>query len=219
MGIFSIALASLLVPHRDPESTGDLEDLEKARRQVEPTADDGDDENEQRTRSPEPDGDVDGDNESTQDSDPRDIEEDDPEEPSTPGRRVTFGSPSREGSTPSEKGDVKLGRLARLKAILFPKDEDKPLSSYRVLPIISGLIIPFAILLEIPGLINSWYIRTDENVVVETRRNPPLLEVGLALSMFFALTANTSLICRFLEKGSVLVTTVITIVSLSIHGS
>jgi potassium channel subfamily K len=110
--------------------------------------------------------------------------------------------------------------LARLKAIVFPPHgEDKALSNYRILPIISGLIIPFSILLEIPGLTDSWYIRTDGNVIVETRPNSSLLDVGLAFSMFFAVVANVSLICRFLEKGPVLVTTLITIFSLTIHGN
>lgn len=219
MGLLSILLASLLVS-RHGERRGSRDDLEKAQQQEGPTAGDGDEESELQIRSPGTSDHVDDDSESIQDSDAQDVDEDEPEGTPAPERRVTFGAPSGESTPPPEKAGAKPGRLARLKAIVFPpKDEDKHLANYRVLPVISGLVIPFSILLEIPGLISGWYIRTDANVVVETRRNPPLLEAGLALSMFFAVVANVSLICRFLEKGTVLVTTLITIASLTIHGN
>jgi potassium channel subfamily K len=221
MGLFSaIIFASFLTFRGGGEPSDNLEDLEKARRQVEHTGDNDSDENEQQSRGPEPNGHIEDDNESIHDSGSQDVDEDEPEEPPSPGRRVTFDGPSGEDSPPSEKGSSKRGYLARLKAIVFPPHgEDKALSNYRILPIISGLIIPFSILLEIPGIISSWYIRTDGNIIVETRRNSSLLEIGLAFSMFFAVVANVSLICRFLEKGPVLVTTLITIFSLTIHGN
>ena len=222
MGLLNtILLASLLTSRRSGEGPGDLDDPEKAQRQVEPTGDDDIGESEQQFRGPEPNGHIEDDNESIHDSDPQDVDGDEPEASSTPGPRVTFGNPSgEEDSPPSENGGAKRGYLARLKAIVLPpKGEDKALNNYRILPIISGLVIPFSILLEIPGLISPWYIRTDGNVVVETRSNPPLLEVGLALSISFAVVANLSLICRFLEKGPVLMTTLMTIGSLTIHGS
>ena len=214
MGLLStVIFASLFTSRRGGERSGDLEDPEKAQRQVEHTEDNDSGENE-------PDDHIDDGNESTHDSNWQDVDEDEPEEPSASGRRVTFGSPSGQDNSPSENGGAKRGYLARLKAIIFPpQGEDKALSNYRILPIISGLVIPFSILLEIPGLISPWYIRTDGNVVVETRSNPPLLEIGLAFSMFFAVVANLSLICRFLEKGPVLVTTLITIASLTTHGN
>lgn len=221
MGLFGIILASFLVA-RHGERRGSMDDLEKARQQGEPTAgdDDDDEENEQQIRSPGTSGHIDDDGEPNQDSDAQGADEDEPEGTPTPERRVTFGGPSGENTPPPEKGSAKPGRLARLKALVFPpQDEDKHLTNYRVLPVISGLVIPFSILLEIPGLISGWYIRTDANVIVETRRNPPLLEAGLAISMFFAVVANVSLICRFLEKGTVLITTLITIVALSVHGN
>ena len=224
MGLFSIFLASLLVPHRNWRRSGDPEDPEKARSEGEfaEDDDDDDDENEEQRHAPGTNGHVeDDDDRSVHDSDPQDEGEDEPEEPQQPERRVTFGSPSGGCNTPSEKDDAKPGRFARLKAVIFPpRDEDKPLSgsNHRVLPIISGLIIPFSILLEIPGLTDNWYIRTDGNVVVETKPNPPILDIGLGFSMFFALVANISLICRFLDKGPILVTTLISIVSLTIHG-
>jgi hypothetical protein len=220
MGLFSILLACFLISPIGERSV-DPEDPEKARRGVELAAGD-DDDNEQQSHDPGANGDVEDDKESIRDSDPQDDGEDEPEEPSRNGRRVTFGSPSGESGPPSEKGDVKPGFLTRVKAVLFPPlDEGKPLSTsdYRTLPIISGLIIPFSILLEIPGLTDDWYIRTDANVVIERRPNPVLLDIALGFSMFFALVANISLICRFLDKGPVLVMTLITIASLTIHGN
>jgi hypothetical protein len=216
MGLFPILLVSLLLPHRDRGRSGTPEDPEKL------AVRGGNDDNEQQRQGPGPNGHVEDDNEFNHDSDPQDDGEDEPEEPSRPGRRVTFSSPSGESSPPSEKGDEKPGFLARLKAVIFPpSDEGKPslTPNYRLLPIISGLVIPFSILLEIPGLTDNWYIRTNGNVVVETQRNPVLLDVGLAISMFFAVVANVSLICRFLEKGPILVTTLITIASLTLHGN
>jgi potassium channel subfamily K, other eukaryote len=207
MGFFPIFLASLLVPHREG---ADQEDPEKAEGETE-TA--GDDENEQESR------DVTDDNESNRGSDTQDADEDEPTEQSPPARRVTFSTaPSRE-STSLKKTPVKPKLLARLKAAVFPShDVDEHHSNHRILPVISGLVIPFSILLEIPGLTDNWYIRTNQNAVVQSLPNPASLEVLLAISMFFAIVANVSLICRFLEKGPVLATTLITIASLTIHG-
>jgi len=217
MGFLPILFASLLIPRRGGERSSDPEDLEKGRREVGVAVDNDNDDNGRRRRDPGQNGDDGDDNVSIHDSD---VNEDEPEEPPQPGRRVTFGSPSGGSRPPSDNGDEKPGLLARLKAIVFPpQDEDKSLSNYRILPIISGLVIPFSILLEIPGITENWYIRTDGNVIVQTQQNPTLLDVGLAVSMFFALVANVSLICRFLEKGPVLVTTVITIASLTVHGN
>jgi len=223
MGLFSIFLASLLVPHRAGRGSGDPEDPEKARPEVEFAEDDYGDEDEQQPRGPGTDGHVEGDDDgSIHDSDHQDDGEDEPEETSRPERRVTFGSPSGASTPASEKDDVKPGLFTRLKTFLFPpREEDKPLSpsNHRVLPILSGLIIPFSILLEIPGLTDNWYIRTNGNVTVETKPNPTILDVGLGFSMFFALVANVSLICRFLDKGQVLVTTLISVTSLTVHGN
>lgn len=209
MGILPIILASLTVSRRDGERSRDLEDLEKARGRTESA---GDDDNEDDERN------LEDDNESIHDPDPQDADEDEAEERPTPRRQVTFGNPSGESGPPSEKGDAKPSLLARLKAFAFPPRGKETLANHRVLPIISGLVIPFCILLEIPGLTDSWYIRTDGNVVVETVQNPPILKAGLGISMFFAVLANISLICRFLEKGPVLATTLTTIASLTIHG-
>lgn len=215
MGLLSIILASFLISH----PRGDLEDPEKSRQEVEPTEND-DDGYKRYSRDLEQNGDFADDNESVQDSDPHDADEDEAgEELPSARRRVTFGRTSGESSPLPETAPAKPGLPDRLRAFIFPPhDNNKPLSSHRTLPIISGLVIPFCILLEIPGLTDRWYIRTDQNRVVQSLPNPASLDVMLGISMFCAVAANVSLICRFLEKGSVLTTTLATVGSLTIHG-
>lgn len=85
----------------------------------------------------------------------------------------------------------------------------------RYLPILSGLIIPFAILLEsgsplyspnpnsyrnpsVPGLTSHWYIRTDGFVTVETQENPPILYAAMSISITLAVIAN---ICEYMPSA------------------
>src|SRR6266699_3305463 len=50
--------------------------------------------------------------------------------------------------------------------------------SYRILPIFSGIMIPFSIMLLIPSLTGNWYVRTGKShEVLEVRPNPLLLNV------------------------------------------
>lgn len=111
----------------------------------------------------------------------------------------------------------------RCKSYVFPKEEsraslEKFVPNYRWTPIISGVVVPFSILLEIPGLTEHWYIRTEANNIVESRSNPAILDIGLAISMACALAANICLVMRFLEKR-VKTVTLLTIVFLTIHGT
>ena len=111
----------------------------------------------------------------------------------------------------------------KFKSFIFPpktstSDIDSVVPNYRYTPILSGLIIPFAILLEIPGLTEHWYIRTEENTTVETKPNTMILNVGLGFSMACALIANVALVVRFLEIR-VKVMTLICVVALTIHGA
>lgn len=92
------------------------------------------------------------------------------------------------------------------------------LPNYRWLPIFSGIVIPFSILLEIPGLTEHWYVVTENNVPVLSRPNGGLLDTGLGVSMACALIANLAIINRFLEKR-VRTSTLVAIVALSIHGA
>ncbi|CCO32745.1 hypothetical protein BN14_06808 [Rhizoctonia solani AG-1 IB] len=88
--------------------------------------------------------------------------------------------------------------------------------NFRWTPILSGIIIPFAILLEIPGLTEHWYIRTIGNKTVETQENSKILDAGLGISMGSAVVANAALITRFLERR-VRLATFIVIGGLIIH--
>ncbi|KAJ7484324.1 hypothetical protein FB451DRAFT_81760 [Mycena latifolia] len=108
----------------------------------------------------------------------------------------------------------------KLKEFLSPKTTQEDLESYvpnyRYTPILSGIVIPFSILLEIPGLTEHWYIRTVNNKIVENRPNPLILNIGLAFSMACALAANICLVVRFLET-KVKLMTLGCIIFLTIH--
>ena len=111
----------------------------------------------------------------------------------------------------------------KLKDYVLPPDEsesslEKFVPNYRWTPIISGVVVPFALLLEIPGLTEHWYIRTEANQTVETKSNSTILDVGLAISMACGLLANICLILRFLEK-KVKTVTLLTILFLTVHGA
>jgi hypothetical protein len=132
----------------------------------------------------------------------------------------TAGPTKQPTESPEPTRDSKkLGWRSRLWRVLFPDDDDISNYSptYRYTPILSGIVIPFAILLEIPGLTEHWYIRTDERQIVETQPNPVILDVGLGFSMGCAVIANIALIIRFLEKH-VKAMTLTCICFLSIHG-
>ena len=91
-------------------------------------------------------------------------------------------------------------------------------STYRFLPIISGILIPFSILLSIPSLTDRWYIRTDaNNVTIESRPNSLLLNLGMGFSMACSVFANICIILRFAERR-VLRMTLLCIFFLTLHG-
>ncbi|KAF8067790.1 hypothetical protein FPV67DRAFT_1493564 [Lyophyllum atratum] len=109
---------------------------------------------------------------------------------------------------------------SRTKGMLDPRTSETDLESYvpryRYLPILAGVVIPFSILLEIPGLTEDWYIRTANGQTVEIRKNTAILDVGLAFSMAFAALANLCLIVRFMEKG-IMRMTIFCVLFLTIH--
>ncbi|GAA5932762.1 hypothetical protein JCM10213_006324 [Rhodosporidiobolus nylandii] len=86
----------------------------------------------------------------------------------------------------------------------------------RLLPIISGLACPFSVLLDIPGLTEQWYVRTENDIVVERQHNPAWLDASLAVSLALGLIANLALIWRFLEHRPKSCTWV-SMVSLTLH--
>jgi potassium channel subfamily K, other eukaryote len=110
--------------------------------------------------------------------------------------------------------------LVRTREVLFgsPRDREESVSTYRRAVIISGNLIPFSILLEIPGLTENWYVRTSGYQIVESRKNPPWLMVLLSISLALAVLANIALVSRFLERR-VKRSTIICITALTVHGN
>ncbi|KAI0263046.1 hypothetical protein BC834DRAFT_888846 [Gloeopeniophorella convolvens] len=108
--------------------------------------------------------------------------------------------------------------LVKTKELLFgsPHDDEDFIPNYRKTPILSGSLIPFAILLEIPGLTEHWYVRTDGNTILQIRKNPTILDAALAFSMASAVLANVALIFRFLERR-VKGCTLVAIIALTLH--
>jgi hypothetical protein len=108
----------------------------------------------------------------------------------------------------------------KAKYFVFPPKEDIEsfTPNYRYIPIISGLLVPFSILLEIPGLTQHWYVRTENNQVIEQRANPVILDVGVGISLACAVIANLCLITRFLERR-VKTMTILCAAFLTFHGT
>ncbi|KAG6868644.1 hypothetical protein C0993_012688 [Termitomyces sp. T159_Od127] len=108
----------------------------------------------------------------------------------------------------------------KLKDALDPRTSPEALEAYvphyRYMPILSGVIIPFSILLEIPGLTENWYIRTEDHKIVDIRENTTILDVGLGFSIAFAALANICLVVRFMEK-KIKMMTILCILFLTIH--
>lgn len=112
--------------------------------------------------------------------------------------------------------------LVKIKEVLFgtpspPDEAEVSAPHYRLTPILSGSLIPFSILLQIPGLTEHWYVRTSGNTIVEARGNSALLEASLVLSMALVVFANLALICRFMERR-VKRCTILCIIALTLHG-
>jgi hypothetical protein len=112
--------------------------------------------------------------------------------------------------------------LVKIKEVLFGPLQDREeffkLPTYRRAAIISGNLIPFAILLEVPGLTENWYVRTDGHQIVESRKNPPWVIASLSISLALAVLANIALVYRFLERLPKR-STIVSIISLTIHGN
>jgi hypothetical protein len=95
----------------------------------------------------------------------------------------------------------------------------EPSRSYRIMPIFSGIMIPFSIMLLIPSLTGHWYIRTgDYDAVLEVRPNPLLLKLAMGFSMGCAIIASACLVARFAER-QIKLTTHLCIFFLSLHGT
>ncbi|KAF8970415.1 hypothetical protein BDZ97DRAFT_1791260 [Flammula alnicola] len=90
-------------------------------------------------------------------------------------------------------------------------------SNIQNLPILSGIMIPFSIMLSIPSLTGHWYVRTGEgSVLLEVRPNPLLLDVAMGFSMGCGVLANICLVIRFSER-KIWLMTMLCIMFLSLH--
>ncbi|VDB92444.1 unnamed protein product [Peniophora sp. CBMAI 1063] len=107
--------------------------------------------------------------------------------------------------------------LLWLKDVFFAAhDRHSDIPTYRYLPFVSGALIPFSILLEIPGITERWYVRKENGFVVESRNNTTLLNVALGLSLGSACIANGALLLRFFERR-VAAMTIICLLFLTVH--
>lgn len=93
----------------------------------------------------------------------------------------------------------------------------EPSQTYRILPIIAGVLIPFLVLLSIPSFTNHWYVRVTGGDV-QSSPNPFLLNVAVSLSMACGVLANFCLVLRFSERR-VRTMTLLCIILLSVNGS
>lgn len=143
----------------------------------------------------------------------KDLEKNDEHHVSTPqeGKKDIYIHHPRQRST-----ELDL-HSAQLDVAEDPKTAEST-RTYRILPIFSGIMVPFSIMLSIPSLTGRWYIRTGDNgVLLETRPNPPLLDAAMALSMGCGILASTCLVIRFAERR-IKFMTFLCIVFLTLHG-
>ena len=89
--------------------------------------------------------------------------------------------------------------------------------TYRILPIIAGILIPVSALLSIPSLTSHWHAQTNGNVALEAHRSP-LHVIAMSLSMACSVLANICLVLRFAER-SIKKMTLLCIFLLSMNGS
>ncbi|SPC67630.1 related to TOK1 - Voltage-gated, outward-rectifying K+ channel protein of the plasma membrane [Ustilago sp. UG-2017b] len=88
----------------------------------------------------------------------------------------------------------------------------------RKTPIFSGLLAPFSIVLEVPGLTSKWYADINpEGQVIRFIPNPTILTVGLSISLTSAVIANFAIILRFLEILRPRQSIALAIASLALH--
>lgn len=90
--------------------------------------------------------------------------------------------------------------------------------TYRILPIIAGILIPLSVLLSIPSLTSRWHVQADGSVTLEARPNPLYHSVAMSLSLACGVLANICLVLRFAER-SIKKMTLLCILLLSMNGS
>jgi hypothetical protein len=90
--------------------------------------------------------------------------------------------------------------------------------TYRILPIIAGMLIPLSVLLSIPSLTSRWHVQTDGNVTLNARPSPLHHIIAMSLGLACGVLANICLVLRFAER-SIKKMTLLCIVLLSMNGS
>ena len=90
--------------------------------------------------------------------------------------------------------------------------------TYRILPIIAGILIPLVVLLSIPSFTSFWHLPTDGNVTLEAWPTSLRHILAMSLSTVCGVLANICLVLRLAER-SVKNMTLLCIFLLSINGS
>lgn len=128
--------------------------------------------------------------------------------------------------TPRRPPHLQLSRTNSISTSPGPQSTPRPTcntdryqsQTYRILPIISGILIPLSVLLSIPSLTSPWHVQTDGSVTLEARPSPLYLIVAMSLSLACAVLANICIVLRFAER-SIKKMTLLCILLLSMNGS
>jgi hypothetical protein len=90
--------------------------------------------------------------------------------------------------------------------------------TYRILPIVAGILIPLSVLLSTPSLTTRWHVQTDGNMTLGAPPNFLYHSVAMSLSLACGVLANICLVLRFSER-SIKRMTLLCILLLSMNGS
>ncbi|TFK20395.1 voltage-gated potassium channel [Coprinopsis marcescibilis] len=120
---------------------------------------------------------------------------------------------TQRSSSDRNRGQETSEKQPSLPTTTSPRNPD----DYRVLPIFSGVVIPFCVLLAVPSVTGDWYIKTDgKGNITETQPNPTWLTVMTSVGLACAVIANACLVVRFAERRPKLMT-ILSVGFLSIH--
>ncbi|KAM0754917.1 voltage-gated potassium channel [Meredithblackwellia eburnea MCA 4105] len=151
------------------------------------------------------------------DNNPRAESEADSNEKNSRDNEDEAAEGSQTGKDKADGASVNFPRTDSMAPTVATSEPDEEYQvKHRYLPIFSGLVCPFSVLLDIPGLTERWYIKTEGYDIIETQPNPIILDIGLAFSVTFGIIANAALITRFLERKP-RISTLIAIGALTVH--
>ena len=89
--------------------------------------------------------------------------------------------------------------------------------TYRILPIIAGILIPLSVLLSIPSLTSPWRVQSGGNMSLKARPSSLHHIVAMSLCMACGVLANICLVMRFTERH-IKIMTLLCIFLLSMNG-